>query len=58
MVAVHHVGDRGRFGKRHQRGPGAARPGEGPRSLDLNFIQWEAGLNRQEQGLPFYTMMD
>lgn len=58
MVAIHHVSDRGIFGKRHQRGPGAARRGVGPCSLDLRLVQLEASLNRQEQGLSFNTTVD
>lgn len=58
MVAIHHVSDRGIFGECDQCGPGAARRGVRPCSLDLHLIQLEVSLNRQEQGLPFSTVVD
>lgn len=58
MVAVRHVDDRGLLGERHQRGPDAARRGEGPRPLDLHLIQLEVRVNGQQQGLPLDAVMD
>lgn len=57
-VAVRHVSDCGLFVKRHQRGSDAARPSVGPSTLDLNVVQREASLNREEDGFAFNAMMD